>query len=38
VLIDNGRVAASGTHRQLMATEPRYAQVLAHLDDEEEAA
>jgi ATP-binding cassette subfamily B protein len=38
VLIDHGRVVASGTHRHLMATEPRYAQVLAHLEDEEEAA
>jgi ATP-binding cassette, subfamily B, bacterial len=38
VLLDGGRVVASGTHRHLMATEPRYAQVLAHLEDEEEAA
>ena len=38
VLLDDGRVVASGTHRNLMATEPRYAQVLAHLEDEEEAA
>jgi ATP-binding cassette subfamily B protein len=38
VLLEGGRVAASGTHRQLMSTEPRYAQVLAHLDDEEAAA
>jgi ATP-binding cassette subfamily B protein len=38
VLLDRGRVVASGTHRHLMATEPRYAQVLAHLDSEDEAA
>ena len=38
VLLDGGRVVASGTHRELMATEPRYAQVLAHLDREDEAA
>jgi ATP-binding cassette subfamily B protein len=29
VLIDAGRVAASGTHVELLATEPRYRQVLA---------
>ena len=29
VLIDAGRVAASGTHDDLLATEPRYRQVLA---------
>ncbi len=34
LLLDDGRVAASGRHRDLMATEPRYAAVLAHLDDE----
>lgn len=28
VLIDEGRIAASGTHLELMATEPRYAEVL----------
>jgi ATP-binding cassette subfamily B protein len=39
VLLDGGRVAADGTHLELMATEPRYARVLAHLeeDDEEKA-
>jgi ATP-binding cassette, subfamily B, bacterial len=29
VLVDGGRVAASGTHDELLATEPRYRQVLA---------
>jgi ATP-binding cassette subfamily B protein len=29
VLISQGRVVADGTHRDLLATEPRYAQVLA---------
>ncbi len=33
VLMEDGRVAATGTHRELMANEPRYAEVLAHLDD-----
>ncbi len=32
VLLDEGRILASGTHRELMATEPRYAEVLAHLE------
>ncbi|MEJ5256469.1 MAG: ABC transporter ATP-binding protein [Acidimicrobiales bacterium] len=36
VLLDGGRVVATGTHRQLMATEPRYAEVLAHLDRDDE--
>jgi ATP-binding cassette subfamily B protein len=38
VLLEGGRAVASGTHRQLMAAEPRYAQVLAHFEDEDEAA
>jgi ATP-binding cassette subfamily B protein len=29
LLLDGGRIAASGTHVELMATEPRYADVLA---------
>ncbi|MFT7597348.1 MAG: ATP-binding cassette subfamily B protein [Acidimicrobiales bacterium] len=33
VLLEAGRVAASGTHRELMDTEPRYAEVLAHMDE-----
>jgi ATP-binding cassette, subfamily B, bacterial len=39
VLLEGGRIVADGTHIELMATEPRYAQVLAHLesDDEEKA-
>jgi len=36
VLLENGRVVADGTHLGLMATEPRYARVLAHLEEEEE--
>ncbi len=35
VLLEDGRVRASGSHRHLMATEPAYAEVLAHLDDGE---
>jgi ATP-binding cassette subfamily B protein len=34
VLLEGGRVAAAGSHAELMATEPRYAEVLAHFDDE----
>jgi ATP-binding cassette, subfamily B, bacterial len=33
VLLERGRVVASGTHAELMRTEPRYAEVLAHADD-----
>jgi ATP-binding cassette subfamily B protein len=33
VLVEGGRVVATGTHHELMATEPRYAEVLAHADD-----
>jgi ATP-binding cassette, subfamily B, bacterial len=36
-LIERGRVAATGTHAELMRTEPRYAEVLAHVADEEAA-
>ncbi|MDA3038233.1 MAG: ABC transporter ATP-binding protein [Actinomycetota bacterium] len=32
MLLDEGRIVASGTHRELMVTEPRYAEVLAHLE------
>jgi len=38
VLIEGGRVAASGTHAELLATEPRYAAVLARMTDDEVAA
>ncbi len=34
VLLEGGRVRATGTHGELMATEPAYAEVLANLDDE----
>jgi ATP-binding cassette subfamily B protein len=37
VLLDDGVVAATGTHAHLMSTEPRYAAVLAHLEGEEAA-
>lgn len=33
VLVDGGRVAADGTHAELMASEPRYREVLAHLEE-----
>jgi ATP-binding cassette subfamily B protein len=34
VLIEGSRIVASGTHRELMTTEPRYAQVLARAEEE----
>lgn len=34
VLLEGGRVRATGRHGDLMASEPAYAEVLAHLDDE----
>ena len=37
VLLGDGRVVASGTHRQLMGREPRYAQILANFDDVEDS-
>jgi ATP-binding cassette subfamily B protein len=36
VLLEGGRVAASGTHPELLATEPRYVDIVAHLQDEED--
>jgi ATP-binding cassette, subfamily B, bacterial len=35
VLVEDGRVVADGTHESLLATEPRYARVLASLPAEE---
>lgn len=35
VLLEGGRIIASGTHAELMATEPRYAEVLAHLEEDQ---
>ena len=37
VFLDRGRVRATGRHGELMASEPAYAEVLAHLDDADEA-
>ena len=34
VLLEEGRVRASGSHSELMANEPAYAEVLAHLEEE----
>jgi ATP-binding cassette subfamily B protein len=34
VLMERGRIIASGAHAELMATEPRYAEVLARLDED----
>jgi len=36
VLLDEGRVVATGTHDELLATSPRYRQVLAALADEDD--
>ena len=33
VLLDGGRLVADGTHAGLMASEPRYAEVLAHIEE-----
>ena len=38
VLVDEGRVAASGTHDELLATNERYREVLAALTEEEREA
>ena len=35
VLMDHGRIIAQGSHAELMRTEPRYAEVLAHLEEDE---
>ncbi len=32
MLVEDGRIVADGTHAQLLATEPRYAEVLADLE------
>ena len=34
VLLEGGRVRAAGRHSELMATEPAYAEVLAHLEQD----
>ena len=34
VLLEGGRIVADGTHAELMVTEPRYAEVLAHIEEE----
>jgi ATP-binding cassette subfamily B protein len=37
LLLDEGRIIASGTHTELMAREPRYADVLARASHDDEA-
>jgi ATP-binding cassette subfamily B protein len=37
LLLEDGHIVASGTHIELLATEPRYAEVLARTADDEEA-
>ena len=37
VLMDEGRIVSEGTHAELMATEPRYAEVLAAADSSDGA-
>ncbi len=34
VLVEDGRIVADGTHQQLLATEPRYVQILAEANDD----
>jgi ATP-binding cassette subfamily B protein len=36
VVVSDGHVIASGTHVQLLATEPRYAQILAQVEEDDE--
>lgn len=33
-VIDEGRVIAEGTHAELLAGEPRYAEILAHTEED----
>ena len=35
VLLEGGRVVASGPHAHLLATEPRYADIVSHLEERE---
>ena len=35
ILLEGGRVAATGTHRHLLDTEPRYADILANLQQDD---
>ena len=35
VLLEGGRVVASGPHAQLLAAEPRYADIVSHLEESE---
>ena len=37
VLLEGGRIVADGTHDDLMATEPRYAEVLAQIEETDAA-
>ena len=37
VLLDGGRIVAEGTHDELLATEPLYAEILAQADQEQSA-
>jgi ATP-binding cassette subfamily B protein len=37
LLLEGGRIVADGTHADLMAGEPRYAEVLAHIEEDEVA-
>ena len=33
-LLEGGRIVATGTHRELLATEPRYADILSNFEDD----
>jgi ATP-binding cassette subfamily B protein len=36
VLLDHGRIVASGSHSELIATEPRYAELVSDADAKDE--
>ena len=36
MLLEDGRVVAAGTHSELLATEPRYVDIVSHLEDPED--
>jgi ATP-binding cassette subfamily B protein len=38
ILVEAGRVVADGTHRSLLATDPRYAAVLAEFSDSSDSS
>ena len=37
-MVEGGRIVAEGTHAELLATEPRYAEILAQTEDDARSA